>query len=300
MFLYPWNLMIKPLLMIHRGSPTAWLKIKNSETYNLYMHLMYILRIPFTILVGKKALYWAILAGIKGGDFLLGLLFNFVKLPPHLRSDRLTAFTFPLYKEALSLMGTLSFLRVLFISGSKEPHPRSLNYQLGQGTIEISDEARKPRPAEGSASLTSSKSLWKHTSSGYFFHHPQRKLTRSASLTNTIQHGEAMNASSASSFFSESTRLNTNKTINPPNLHRPKGNLVDDLPSESKDPSLANHSDSQDITAHAIPGDNVSQIKQPSKFTKFAKPAAKGNFPTDQTVRTYQIRETGSKATTSY
>ena len=146
-FLYPWNLIIKPLLTIRKGSLLSFLSIKNSQLYNLYTHLLYITRYPFILLVAENPMYWALFSGLKGLDLILTLLFNYTKLPPYLRSDLFTVCTYPLYKETLSMMGTLSFLRVVFVSGATQPHPRSLNFQLGHGLINLPEESISPRPS---------------------------------------------------------------------------------------------------------------------------------------------------------
>ena len=148
LLLFCWSLVLKPLLTMRKGSLLATLKLKNSQLYGLYSALMQIFRYPLIGLVASTPNFWGILAAIKMVDLLLGLIFNYLKLPPYLRGDLLTVITFPIYKELLSIMGSLSFFRALFITGPITDHPRSLGFQLGHGQVRMDQESMHPRSAD--------------------------------------------------------------------------------------------------------------------------------------------------------
>lgn len=149
LLLFPWSLALKPLLTMRKGSALATLKLKNSQLYTIYSALMQIFRYPLMGLIlstSKAPQVLGIWAGINVVDMLLGLCFNYLKLPGYLRSDLLTMVTVPIYKGLLSVLGTVSFLRVLFITGSITQHPRSLGFQLGHGKVVIDQASLAPRP----------------------------------------------------------------------------------------------------------------------------------------------------------
>jgi glycosyltransferase involved in cell wall biosynthesis len=264
MFLYPWNLLFKPLLKLNKGSPTSLLKIKNSQLYNLYTQLNYLLRYPFIALVCKNPQFWLVFGIFKTIDTILNVLFNYVKLPSHLRSDLLTTLTFPLYKETISLMGTLSALRVLFVSGSAEPHPRSLNHQIGHGRVNLADEDRKPKP--NGATLIAS----------------HRSNQRTASFDAIIELSEQITEGDIKSFLSDSGPQMDIKglTINPTNIYVPRQAVIKDNPSKSGDspkekefrhsPSTAAYS--QQTFFERRSGESNESFESPNEHLDFIQP----------------------------
>ena len=152
--LFPWILVLQPLLCKRRGSGFAMLISKNSQTYYLYCTLMQILRYPLMALVINKSIKdnnYQFLYGPAASmltDMELVLAFNYYKLPPYLRSNLLTVMTFPLYKSGLSIMESLAFLRVLLVTGINTAHPRSLSFQIQHRQIVMPYESLSPRPAD--------------------------------------------------------------------------------------------------------------------------------------------------------
>lgn len=250
MYLYPWNLMIKPLLMNHRGSPISWLKVKNSELYNLYTHIIYILRFPFAVLVGGNPQYWAVLGGIKGIETIMALTFNYLKLPHYLRNDLLTVLTYPLYKEALSAMGTLSFLRVLFVSGASAPHPRSLNHQLGHGLITISEEAKKPRTYNQAIGIVNQAIITEVSNVSPL---AETSFIRTESIALTEVQSKNMDVSSVQTFFSK-TQVGVIE-VNPINSFVPQEiitNFLEEHDQQQEDTNSAKSSESTTPTHQNI------------------------------------------------
>lgn len=147
-YLYPWNLIFRPLFTGWRLPPLALLSIKNSQFYNLYTQLINIIRYPMIAMLAEYPRFWVMFAGIKGLELLLTLVFNYVKIPSYLRSDLVAVGTYPLYKEVSALMGTLAFFRALLISGPDSAHPRSLHYRIKHHLITLPPAISDPEPED--------------------------------------------------------------------------------------------------------------------------------------------------------
>jgi len=147
LLLFPWSLIFKPLITMKRGSLLATLLLKNSQIYTLYSTLMQIFRFPLMLMVVNNPRFWMVFAASNVSEVLLGLSFNYLKLPSYLRSDLMPILTLPIYKSIIATMGTLSFLRVLFVTGSIPRNTRSLGFQLGHSEVVIYERNLLPRAA---------------------------------------------------------------------------------------------------------------------------------------------------------
>lgn len=145
--LFPLDLVVKPLFTTKRDSVSGFFILKNRQLYTLYSTGMQIFRFPLMALMITNPLFWGVMVASNLVEIILGLVFNYNKLPPHLRSDLLTLATYPIYQGMLSIMSSLAFLRVLLVTGSLVQHLQSIGFQLGHNQTVIDDASYLPRLA---------------------------------------------------------------------------------------------------------------------------------------------------------
>lgn len=113
-----WTLVAKPLLTIwsrpERGI-CSLIMVKETQIYKLYTQLTHVLRFPLMLFATDNSQYWALMASFIVIQALTSMMFNYLKLPPHLRNDMVTAITYPIYKGIDSCMASLAALRSLLI-----------------------------------------------------------------------------------------------------------------------------------------------------------------------------------------
>ena len=153
LLLFPWSLILKPLFTMKRGSLLATLLLKNSQIYTLYSTLMQIFRFPLMLMVVNNPRFWMVFAASNVSEVILGLSFNYLKLPPYLRGEPLPIILLPIYKGLIATMGTLSFLRVLFVTGSIPRNTRSLGFQLGHSEVVMYESSLVPISADDNTIL---------------------------------------------------------------------------------------------------------------------------------------------------
>ncbi len=114
-FKHFWTLNLKPLFTVWPSTFLSILSVKNSQMYNLHSQFMHVLRVPIMIAAADNSSYWYMFAISLAVQEVTGLVFNYGKLPVHLRNDFITVITHPLYKLVDASFGTLAFLRAIFI-----------------------------------------------------------------------------------------------------------------------------------------------------------------------------------------
>ncbi|AHE65872.1 glycosyltransferase family 2 protein [Legionella oakridgensis] len=166
-FLYFWNLSLKPLLTVWQRPCLSLLAIKNHQLYNVHAQFMHVLRLPLLIAFSTSPVYW----GMQVGSSLLqGLLvagFNYLKLPKERRNDWITVGSYPAYSWLNASFGTLSFLRVLFVSGPAAPYPRSIQTRIQHHQLALPNVA--PSPKTPASDIQSQKTAMTHLRSHGLF-----------------------------------------------------------------------------------------------------------------------------------
>lgn len=117
-FTHFWELCLKPFMTVwYRPgkSVASLLVIKENQLYNLYTQALHVLRVPFLFFSRNNPRYWWAVVAATGLQSVIALVFNYMKLPPHLRNKLLPTISYPFYKLVDGFMGTAAFCRAMWI-----------------------------------------------------------------------------------------------------------------------------------------------------------------------------------------